>query len=94
MVCLTALLLLAPGIYAAALFDRQEVADKPSCKVIPGDSAWPSQHVWSQLNETIGGRLIQAIPQAAVCRPGGYAGLEQNETACAALKKDWDYPRA
>ncbi|KAH3908845.1 hypothetical protein HBI56_072120 [Parastagonospora nodorum] len=94
MVCLATLLLLAPGVYAAALFDRQEAADKPGCKVVPGDSAWPSQQTWSQLNQTIGGRLIQTIPQAAVCRPGGYAGLEHNETACTALKKDWDFPRA
>jgi len=94
MICLATLLLLAPGAYAAAVFARQEPAANSSCKVIPGDRAWPSQQAWSQLNQTVGGRLIQTIPQAAVCRPGGYGGLLQNETACASLKTDWDYPKA
>ncbi|KAA8619984.1 BBE multi-domain protein [Pyrenophora tritici-repentis] len=94
MVCLTTLLLLAPGVYAGAVFGRQEQAANSSCKAIPGDNTWPSQQAWGQLNQTIGGRLIETVPQAAICHPGGYAGLSQNQTACDSLKKEWDYPKA
>lgn len=63
-----------------------------SCKPIPGDSAWPSQTTWNTLNETLNGRLIASIPQAAICHPGGYSILAQNATACESLTKTWDSP--
>lgn len=63
-----------------------------SCKVIPGDSLWPSQGTWSKLNETVGGRLIASDPVAAVCHPGGYGILQQNEAACGALEEQWSLP--
>ena len=71
----TNVLLLAPGVYAAALLGQRGQDVNSTCKVIPGDNAWPSQQVWSQLNDTIDGRLIQSVPQSAVCRPGGYGSI-------------------
>lgn len=90
----TKVLLLAPGVCAAALLGqlRQEV--NSSCKAIPGDHAWPTRQVWSQLNDTIDGNLIQTVPQAAVCRPGGYGDISEDKAECAALKENWDYPKA
>jgi hypothetical protein len=90
----TKLLLLSPGVHAAAHLGQREQEVNSSCKAIPGDDAWPSQQVWSQLNDTIDGRLIQTVPQAAVCRPGGYGNISENEAECVAFKKDWDYPKA
>lgn len=87
-------LLLAPGVYAAALLGQQGQEVNSNCTVIPGDNAWPSRQVWRQLNDTIDGRLIQTTPQAAVCRPGGYGNIRENEAECAALKEGWDYPKA
>lgn len=65
----------------------------PVCKVIPGDAAWPSTDAWSQLNQTVGGRLIATIPQAAVCYQTGYASVQANQTACTELAENWDYPQ-
>nr|A0A0C6E5D0.1 RecName: Full=FAD-linked oxidoreductase orf1; AltName: Full=Betaenone biosynthesis cluster protein B; AltName: Full=FAD-dependent BBE enzyme-like protein; Flags: Precursor [Neocamarosporium betae]BAQ25462.1 putative FAD binding domain protein [Neocamarosporium betae] len=90
----TTVLLVTPGIYAAALSGRQGQAINSSCKVIPGDTAWPSRQIWSQLNDTLDGRLIQSTPQAAVCRPGGYGSISENGTECTTLKEDWDYAKA
>jgi len=90
----TNILLLAPGVYAAALSGQQGQRLNTTCKAIPGDHAWPSPQVWSQLNATIDGRLIQTVPQGAVCRPGGYGNISENEAECEALKEGWDYPRA
>jgi len=86
-------LLLAPWVYAAAPLGRRGQEVNSSCKAIPGDNAWPSRQVWSQLNDTIDGRLVQVVPQAAVCRPGGYGDISENEAECAALKESWDYPK-
>ncbi|KAL6159071.1 hypothetical protein ACJQWK_08062 [Exserohilum turcicum] len=89
------LLVLAPGVYAATGLDQRAHDPTPSsCKAIPGDAAWPSRQVWSQFNDTLQRRLLQTVPQAAVCRPGGYGSVAQNEAACAALRQEWDYPKA
>ena len=63
-----------------------------SCKVIPGDPQWPSRDTWNQLNQTVSGRLIASVPEAAVCHPGGYGPLQENEAACDALKPQWSLP--
>lgn len=86
-------LLLAPGVYAAILLGQRGQEVNTSCKAIPGDHTWPSQQVWNQLNDTIGGRLIQTVPQAAVCRPGGYGNISENEAECSILKEGWDFPK-
>ena len=63
-----------------------------SCKAIPGDPQWPSRDTWNQLNQTVGGRLIASVPEAAVCHPGGYGALQENEVACDALMPQWSLP--
>ncbi|KAI1298197.1 hypothetical protein F5Y03DRAFT_368218 [Xylaria venustula] len=64
-----------------------------SCKVVPGDEGWPDREAWERLNQTVGGRLIATVPQAAVCHPGGYAGIEPNDTQCALLAENWSLPK-
>ena len=64
-----------------------------TCKYIPGDAAWPAQDIWNQLNDTVGGRLLATVPQAAVCHVGGYATLRPNEAACEALRPEWNSPQ-
>ncbi|KPM38467.1 hypothetical protein AK830_g8098 [Neonectria ditissima] len=34
---------------------------------VPGASCWPTSAEWNQLNRTISGQLIQAVPPASVC---------------------------
>lgn len=57
------------------------------CRYIPGDPDWPDENEWSQLNSTVGGRLIATTPAASVCHGDTY-----NETACNNLKQIWDHP--
>jgi hypothetical protein len=42
------------------------------CKVFPGDPDWPSDSVWNNLNETLGGALEKTVPLAATCYAGPY----------------------
>lgn len=58
------------------------------CLNIPGDPGWPSNSLWSQLNQTVSGRLIATVPLASVCHDSPYQAFD--ETACAVLRSDWD----
>ncbi|KAI0003531.1 hypothetical protein F4779DRAFT_621839 [Xylariaceae sp. FL0662B] len=60
-----------------------------ACRRIPGDSDWPSQADWDQLNATTKGHLIETIPQASVCHELPY--LKFDETACRELRENWDF---
>jgi hypothetical protein len=40
-----------------------------SCKVFPGDAAWPSRATWAVFNLLTGGALIKTVPIGAVCYP-------------------------
>ncbi|RYP47176.1 hypothetical protein DL768_006726 [Monosporascus sp. mg162] len=90
---LTASMLLWPSAIAAAPHARQATNVGSGCKAIPGDSAWPREQVWDGLNQTIGGRLVATVPQAAVCHPEGYADVKTNEAECAVLANDWNLPK-
>ncbi|KAK8046239.1 hypothetical protein PG996_014303 [Apiospora saccharicola] len=37
------------------------------CRTFPGDSSWPSESEWSDLNDQLNGSLIQTVPVAAPC---------------------------
>lgn len=63
-----------------------------SCKDIPGDTSWPTPGDWDKLNHTVEGRLIATIPLASVCHTAGIDNY--NETACEALKAEWDFAQA
>jgi hypothetical protein len=56
------------------------------CKAIPGSPGWPSRGDWQQFNETLGGRLLDPSPPAAVCHPDR---PEFNEAACAVVTENW-----
>ena len=85
---IVAALILANLITASPVIERGT-----GCKVLPDDAGWPSDNTWNQLNQTVGGRLISSIPQAAVCHTRGYNGLAYNEEECADLKAQWNYPQ-
>jgi hypothetical protein len=56
------------------------------CKLLPGDSLWPDTRIWDIFDLLLGGRLIKAVPLAAVCYP---AWPEYNATSCAAITAEW-----
>ncbi|KAH9887786.1 FAD binding domain-containing protein [Xylariomycetidae sp. FL2044] len=60
-----------------------------SCKLIPADPDWPSSEVWSQLNETIQGGLLQPTPPGAVCHP---SQASYNATKCVVAQYAWSSP--
>ncbi|KAH8900965.1 FAD/FMN-containing dehydrogenase [Thozetella sp. PMI_491] len=66
-------------------FGASWAAAASTCKCIQGDACWPSAAAWSQLNSTVGGRLIPTSLTASVCHAPSY-----NATACAALQAAWD----
>jgi hypothetical protein len=61
--------------------------DVARCKVYPGDKAWPKPGEWAQLNKTLGGALIKAVPQASVCYFNGTR--QHDEAACTKLAGNW-----
>ncbi|KAK9415510.1 putative FAD-binding PCMH-type domain-containing protein [Seiridium unicorne] len=56
------------------------------CKAIPGDSAWPSDLDWAQLNNSVGGVLLATRPIAYVCHDPSF-----DEDTCASLKEVWSF---
>lgn len=60
-------------------------AANASCKVFPGDAAWPSENQWAALNETLEGALIKSVPHASVCYEGPY----YDEAACTTITANW-----
>lgn len=68
----------------------EENLQQRSCKLMPGDSAWPSESTWDAFDALLGDKaLIKAIPAAAVCYP---SWPEYDETACTALDEVWEDP--
>lgn len=57
-----------------------------SCKVFPGDSAWPSTTIWKLFDLLLGGALIKTVPSAASCYDnwGVY-----NEAECDYVTTEW-----
>jgi hypothetical protein len=61
--------------------------DSASCKVLPGDAAWPSEIEWFLLDLLLGGALIEGIPTAAPC----YSNWPQyNADECTAITSEWE----
>ncbi|KAJ6529273.1 FAD-binding domain-containing protein [Mycena capillaripes] len=48
-------------------------AKSKTCRNVPGSAGYPTAAVWSALNATIGGRLVNVVPSAKYCDslPGG-----------------------
>lgn len=49
-----------------------------------GDDCWPDSQTWNDFNATVGGRLIQSFPSAAVCHTQRY-----NAIKCDMAKRSW-----
>lgn len=56
------------------------------CKVVPGDTDWPSQRSWARFNESLGGGLLQPAPAGAVCHPGQRT---YDPDECPAVTEAW-----
>src|SRR4051812_26612309 len=60
------------GDFSAIAFGNQPAASgitQKRCRTFPGDAAWPSVQEWNRLNASLGGALIQTVPQGAYCYP-------------------------
>jgi hypothetical protein len=62
---------------------------KSGCRVMPGDSEWPSKIDWDVLDLLTGGALIEGKPQAAACYKDW---AEYDESTCEAITTDWVLP--
>ncbi|KAF2129146.1 FAD-binding domain-containing protein [Dothidotthia symphoricarpi CBS 119687] len=85
--------LLWSTVHAAVPYTRSLIRTDSNCRVLPGDSNWPTKEVWNRLNQTVGGRLIATVPLGAVCHPGGYADIEPDGAKCTELAQKWDLPQ-
>jgi hypothetical protein len=79
-----------PAKYAPLLaFSTHLLPKNATCKVFPGDAAWPNNGVWAFLNSTTSnGGLIKTIPIAAPC----YAGSPYNvfnADKCTYITNQW-----
>lgn len=66
-----------------------------TCRVIPGDAAWPSAAVWRAFNKTIGGRLIATVPIGAPCHQkfsNGASACTFKLAKCDDLRNVWYIP--
>lgn len=68
----------------ASAAPRNEWTRAPACRYLPGDAGWPTDGEWSELNSTIGGRLIRGTPLAQSCYESDY-----DATSCASLQTNW-----
>ncbi|KAK8022027.1 FAD-dependent isoamyl alcohol oxidase [Apiospora rasikravindrae] len=79
----------------AALATEVATGDTPpgatsSCRVLPGDTNWPTPQDWQDLNKTVGGRLTETVPRESVCHDAPYSHYDA--VACAELQKTFDFP--
>ncbi|KAE8145761.1 hypothetical protein BDV25DRAFT_170259 [Aspergillus avenaceus] len=59
---------------------------KDSCKVFPGDAAWPSSTTWSLFDRLLDGALIKTVPLAASC----YSDWPQYDSdKCKVVSDNW-----
>jgi hypothetical protein len=62
-------------------------APPQNCLCLPGDACWPSQDTWSNLNSTVGGKLVATVPIGSPCHDPTY-----DADACSKLQQDWLNP--
>ncbi|KAJ5918308.1 FAD linked oxidase N-terminal [Penicillium verhagenii] len=76
----------------AALFGFGKNSSRPStlqrgqCRLLPGDKSWPSDSVWGQFDELLGGALIKTVPLAAPCYP---SSPEYDSDTCKNVTDEW-----
>ncbi|CAD0109485.1 unnamed protein product [Aureobasidium uvarum] len=66
-VCISAVCLVLATLQATQASPVIGDRSSPSCRVLPGDAAWPKQKAWDELNQTVGGRLIRGTLLAQPC---------------------------
>lgn len=77
-----------PSVFVAATAPLFAMgAQASTCYCMPGDSCWPSDATWSELNSTVGGRLIATVPIGSPCHDPNY-----DAAACEALQTNWTLP--
>lgn len=69
----------APSLAWAACVTKQ-------CKEFPGSPGWPSASDWSQLNSTVGGKLLKTVLPGGVCHEGQ---PNYNEDQCPEVAEEW-----
>ena len=65
---------------------RPSAPHKGECKLLPGDKSWPSDGVWGQFDDLLGGALIKTVPLAAACYP---SWPEYDSDKCENVTADW-----
>ena len=55
-----------------------------SCRCLPADKCWPSLELWTQLNTTVHGTLIETVPIGTPCHDPHY-----DAQACKLLQDKW-----
>ncbi|KAI0891084.1 hypothetical protein F4806DRAFT_337578 [Annulohypoxylon nitens] len=63
---------------------RRQVPTNPTCRFLPGDNGWPNPRIWSELNETVSGRLVTGVPLGKPCYEADY-----NSATCVGLQDEW-----
>ncbi|KAK0444270.1 FAD-binding domain-containing protein [Desarmillaria tabescens] len=56
------------------------------CRTVPGDPSFPSDEEWKNLNSSVSGRLVKAVPSAQFCNMHG--GCTDAEWTSAAFRAD------
>jgi len=70
------------------VFSTQSPSKNSTCKVFPGDAAWPDNASWAVLNSTTTyNGLIKTIPLAAPCY--NYPGIVYDAEKCTAITDQW-----
>jgi hypothetical protein len=82
-------LALAAVAHALQPLARSPAPRATTCKCYPGDSCWPTDAQWSALNQTVGGRLVKAIPPGAVCYESFQGTPTEDAAKCAAVAAQW-----
>ena len=74
--------------WAATALPGNHSYSNSSCRVLPGDTAWPNAQKWASLNGTLNGRLIASVPESSVCHNSPFN--DYDAAACAVLQKTWN----
>ncbi|KAF0326455.1 FAD binding domain protein [Colletotrichum asianum] len=74
------------GQLCAVAIAATKIANASNCKCAPGDSCWPSDAVWTALNETVSGRLLKTVLPGSVCYKDQ---PNYDEAACQAVLSNW-----
>lgn len=69
---------------AMAVVLAYDTAEERACRSLPGDTTWPSQSVWDQLNQTVGGNLLKGVPLGQLCHKP-----HMDSGKCSQIQEQW-----